>query len=108
MPKSFDNFPIFFTENEKAMLKGTGMVNMIDEEKRKIKEDFDKIFNEAPLLSLKLQQFSLEEFAQAVMIMKSKGVKMTIKGQETLGLVPMQYLFDHSEDSVQVEQKFDD
>ena len=32
MPNSFDNFPIFFTESDKDLLKGTGMVEMIDRE----------------------------------------------------------------------------
>ena len=114
MPKSFENFPIFFTDKDKASLKGTGMVEMIYEETRMIQEDFDMICEEvadkqkASYFKSLVSEFSLREFAHAMMIIKSKAIKMRIKGKETLGLVPMQDLFDQSPDSVSVEQGFDD
>ena len=55
MPKSFENFPIFFSQKDKDFLKGTKMLEMIKQEIKEIEDDYDTICKELPLLKYKLQ-----------------------------------------------------
>jgi len=71
MPKFFKNFPIFFTQKDKEFLKGTKLLEMIDKERKEIMEDFDMICKEVPELN---GHFTLKEFAEAMMIVKSRAV----------------------------------
>jgi histone-lysine N-methyltransferase SETD3 len=43
LPKSFENFPIFFTPEEKEWLKGSPFLDQVEEKIEDIKTDFDLI-----------------------------------------------------------------
>ena len=60
MPKSFDNFPIFFSEKELNMLKGTDLPELIKLENKKVEEDFNIIRNEVTELDSNI--FNEEQF----------------------------------------------
>lgn len=55
LPNSFENFPIFFSQKDKDFLKGTLMLEMIEQEIKEIEEDYDMICKELLLLSYKLE-----------------------------------------------------
>jgi len=43
LPKSFENFPIFFTPEEKELLKGSPFLDQVEEKIDDIKADYDLI-----------------------------------------------------------------
>lgn len=48
LPKSYSNFPIFFTEEERIWLKGSPFLDQILEKIEDIKADYDLICKEVP------------------------------------------------------------
>ena len=48
LPKGYSNFPIFFTEDEKAWLEGSAFLDQIHEKIEDIKSDYDLICKEVP------------------------------------------------------------
>jgi hypothetical protein len=48
LPKGFTNFPIFYTDEEKALLKGSPFQQMISEKIRDISLDYNLICEEVP------------------------------------------------------------
>jgi hypothetical protein len=43
MPKSFENFPTHFSQQDKDFLKGTKLLEMLEKEIKEIEEDYELI-----------------------------------------------------------------
>jgi len=43
LPKTFENFPIFFSPEEKDLLKGSPFLNQVEEKIEDVKTDYDLI-----------------------------------------------------------------
>ena len=48
LPKSYTNFPIFYTPEEKQLLKGSPFYDQISDKIKDIKKDYDLICDEVP------------------------------------------------------------
>ena len=48
LPSQLDNFPAFFSENERALLKGTQLLNMMEQETKDIEKDYNLICEVVP------------------------------------------------------------
>jgi histone-lysine N-methyltransferase SETD3 len=68
LPKNFDNFPIFFNEEEKAMLKGSPFLDQVQEKIEDIKTDYDLICKEVP----EFAQFPIKEYSEIRMMVSSR------------------------------------
>jgi histone-lysine N-methyltransferase SETD3 len=68
LPKSYTNFPIFFTEEEKAWLEGSPFLDQIAEKIDDIKSDYDLICKEVP----EYAQFPLKEYSEIRMMVSSR------------------------------------
>lgn len=91
LPKSFENFPIFFTPEEKEWLKGSPFLDQVEEKIEDIKTDFDLICEKVP----EYTQFNLKEFSEIRMMVSSRIFGMNIKGKKTDGFVPMADMLNH-------------
>ena len=91
LPKTFENFPIFFTDEEKEWLKGSPFLNQVEEKIEDIKTDFDLICEKVP----EYTQFTLKEFSEIRMMVSSRIFGMNIDGKKTDGFVPMADMLNH-------------
>lgn len=91
LPKTFENFPIFFTEEERAYLEGSPFLAQVLEKIEDIKTDYDLICSVVPEYS----QFTLNEFSEIRMMVSSRIFGMNIDGKKTDGFVPMADMLNH-------------
>jgi len=91
LPKTFENFPIFFTPEEKEWLKGSPFLDQVEEKIEDIKTDFDMICEKVPDYT----QFTLKEFSEIRMMVSSRIFGMNINGKKTDGFVPMADMLNH-------------
>ncbi len=91
LPKTFENFPIFFTPEEKDLLKGSPFLAQVEEKIEDIKTDYDLICEKVPEYS----QFSITEFSEIRMMVSSRIFGMNIGGKKTDGFVPMADMLNH-------------
>lgn len=68
LPKAFDNFPIFYTQEERAWLEGSPFQNQISEKIKDIQADYNMIVNEVP----DYREFSLKEYSEMRMMVASR------------------------------------
>lgn len=86
-----DNFPILYTEEEKQYLKGSKFLSMTNARITQIKKDYEIICKEVPDFA----QFSLKEYAEAIILVASRAYNLNIGGVETIAMVPYADMFNH-------------
>lgn len=91
LPKTFENFPIFFTPEEREWLKGSPFLDQVIEKIDDIKADYDLICDKVP----EYTQFTLKEFSEIRMMVSSRIFGMNINGKKTDGFVPMADMLNH-------------
>ena len=91
LPKTFENFPIFFTPEEREWLKGSPFLDQVIEKIDDIKADYDLICDKVP----EYTQFTLNEFSEIRMMVSSRIFGMNINGKKTDGFVPMADMLNH-------------
>ena len=91
LPKQFTNFPIFFTEYEKAFLNGSPFQLQIDEKIIDIKSDYDLICEEVP----EFAQFPLQEYSEMRMMVSSRIFGIQIENTSTDGFVAYADMLNH-------------
>ncbi|KAJ0400716.1 hypothetical protein P43SY_000621 [Pythium insidiosum] len=91
LPKTLSNMPIFWSDEELQWLKGSYIVQQIQERKAAIRKDYDAICRVDPTFA----RFSLERFSWARMIVCSRNFGLTIDGVKTAALVPFADMLNH-------------
>lgn len=91
LPKSYTNFPIFFTDEEKQWLKGSPFLDQVEEKIIDIKADYDLICKEVPEFS----QFPLKEYSEIRMMVSSRIFGIQIEGVKTDGFVAYADMLNH-------------
>jgi len=91
LPKSFDTFPIFYSEEEKEWLIGSPFLNLVNEKIGDIEIDYKAIIEVAP----EFEEYTLEEFSWARMCVCSRIFGMQIDGVKTDGFVPLADMLNH-------------
>ena len=91
LPKSFENFPIFFTEEEKKELEGSPFLKQVEEKIDDVKTDYDNICDKVP----EYENFPFTRFSQIRMMVSSRIFGMNIEGTKTDGFVPMADMLNH-------------
>ena len=92
MPKSFDEFPIFFSEDDKMWLKGSPFLDQIDNRLDDIMFDYDLICEKVP----EYNKFSFKDYSEARMIVSSRVFSFDINGVMTGGFVPYADMLNHN------------
>ncbi len=91
LPKSYTNFPIFFTEEEKKELEGSPFLDQIEEKIVDIKADYDLICREVP----EFAQFPIREYSEIRMMVSSRIFGIQIEGVKTDGFVAYADMLNH-------------
>ncbi len=91
LPKSYNNFPIFFTEEENKWLIGSPFLNQIKEKINDIKKDYKLILSAYP----DFEKFSLEEFSQMRMAVSSRIFGIKVEGKKTDCFAPLADMLNH-------------
>ena len=90
-PKDVSCFPMFYTEEEKNMIKGSEMLKQVYDELEEIKSEYSKIAEAVP----EFKQFSLEEYTRYKTLTISRIFYVTIHGVEDRIMVPLADMFNH-------------
>ena len=91
LPKSYLNFPIFYTEKELNILEGTKFKKLINEKKEEIKKDYKILCQKIELFS----QYSIEQFCKIRCIISSRLFGLIIKGKKNDIIAPFADLLNH-------------
>ena len=91
LPKTMENFPIFFSAEEEALLEGSPFLEQVKDKRRDIEKDYETIAEVAP----ELREWTLREFSEVRMMVSSRIFGMNIEGQKTDGFVPMADMLNH-------------
>jgi histone-lysine N-methyltransferase SETD3 len=91
LPKSYSNFPIFFSEEEKSWLKGSPFLNLINDKKSDILADYKTILSVAP----EFEKYSLDEFSEMRMAVSSRIFGIKIEGKKTDCFAPLADMLNH-------------
>ena len=91
LPKSYLNFPIFYTEKELNILEGTKFKKLINEKKEEIKKDYEILCQKIELFS----QYSFEQFCKIRCIISSRLFGLIIKGKKNDIIAPFADLLNH-------------
>ncbi len=95
LPKNFDNFPIFWNEEDKKYLENSYLLSEIDTRKNILIKDYNK-------LCIILKEFdfsnicSLQMFLQLRLIVGSRNFGLWIDGKKQATMVPLGDLLNHS------------
>ena len=91
LPKTMENFPIFFSESEEVHLEGSPFLEQVKDKRRDIEKDYETIAAVAP----ELREWTVREFSEVRMMVSSRIFGMNIEGQKTDGFVPMADMLNH-------------
>ncbi|KAG7338099.1 rubisco LSMT substrate-binding domain containing protein [Nitzschia inconspicua] len=91
LPKTLSNMPIFWSQEELDYLKGSYLLQQIDDRNEAIAEDYYAICQIAPLAKI----CTLDEFKWARMCVCSRNFGLQIDGHRTSALVPHADMLNH-------------
>ncbi len=91
LPQNYDNFPIFFSEEENQYLIGSPFLISIEEKIRDILHDYKLIIAVAP----EFEEFSLKEFSQMRMAVSSRIFGIKLNGRKTDCFAPLADMLNH-------------
>jgi len=92
LPTTLRNMPIFWTKDELELLKGSHIVNQINDRITAINEDYNNILSVIPEFS---NIATRQEFQWARMIVCSRNFGLLINGVRTSALVPYSDMLNH-------------
>ena len=94
LPKSYDNFPAFFTDEEKTWLAGSPFLDELNDKVAEIQTAYDTICEAVPEYAA---AFSHKQFSEMRMLVASRIYGLTMEdGKETDAFVPYADMINHS------------
>jgi histone-lysine N-methyltransferase SETD3 len=91
LPKSTDNFPIFFTKEERKWLIGSPFLQQVESKIEDVAKDYQTIVNDVP----EFTKYSLKEFSHVRMLISSRIFGINVNGKKTDSLVPLADMLNH-------------
>lgn len=89
VPSKFPGMPLFYDHRHLSYLKGTHIWPMISQQKRQVFEDYHVVRDLLP-------GTTLAEFSLARMSVVTRVYKLQVDGYETLGMVPLADMLNHT------------
>jgi len=86
-----EDFPVYFTEAERAYLTGSPFLEYVDVEIEDIRYDYSLIAREIPEFA---DKYSLDDYKKAKMLVISRNFGVTMNGTETNLQVPLADMFN--------------
>lgn len=91
LPESFDNFPIFWGKDKLAWLRGSSLVDEIQERRKNMRSDYQTICHAVP----EFEQFTFEEFLWCRTAVGSRNFSIIVNGQKVTAMVPLADMLNH-------------
>jgi histone-lysine N-methyltransferase SETD3 len=91
LPENYENFPIFFNDEEKKWLDGSPFLYQINEKLNEIETDYKTIRHKIPEFEI----FSLKEFSDARMVVSSRIFGIKINNKKTDCFAPLADMLNH-------------
>lgn len=91
LPDNYDSFPIFYTEKEEKLLKGTVFLQRIIQKKKEMNQDYIILCS----VIKDFIRFSYVNFCKARMIVSSRMFGVKINNKKTDALVPYADMLNH-------------
>ena len=91
LPKSTNNFPIFFTPEERTWLTGSPFLQQVETKIEDVSRDYQTIIDTVPEFS----QFTLKEFSHVRMLISSRIFGINVNNVKTDSLVPLADMLNH-------------
>lgn len=91
LPKGFNNFPIFYSQEERQLLQGSPFQNQISDKIKDIQADYAMICREVP----EYKQFPLKEYSEFRMMVASRIFGIQINGHKTDAFVAYADMLNH-------------
>lgn len=91
LPKSYDNFPMFYTQEELDLLKNSVFEKILENNKKKLKEDYDILVEKIDFL----RDIPYVKYLESRIITSSRVYSIKIHGEPSLAMVPYADLFNH-------------
>lgn len=92
LPETLSNMPIFWSPEELGYLKGSYLLEQIDERNAAIETDYESICNVVPHFR---SYSTLQEFKWARMCVCSRNFGLVVNGLQTAALVPYADMLNH-------------
>jgi len=105
MPKSVDNFPVYYKENELKYLDASFFIEEIRIFKEDIKTDYDRVCKIIPELS---KMATLDDFMRTRCLVNSRIFGTFINDQENDSIIPFADMFNYSRLTSMTKWYFDD
>lgn len=91
LPQDYSNFPVFFTDHEIKLLEGSPFKSQVEEKKKDILKDYEKICSLIP----EFKMFTYKDFSEIRMAVSSRIFGVKINGKKTDVLAPFADLLNH-------------
>jgi histone-lysine N-methyltransferase SETD3 len=91
LPKSYNNFPVFYQPEEFNELEGSPFLEQIYQKINDIKTDYNLIYKAEP----DFKKYSFEEFMQMRMAVSSRIFGIKVNGRKTDCLAPLADMLNH-------------
>lgn len=98
LPNDFQSYPLFYTDQELRLLRGSMMEDYIQSWRMKYTEDYNSINN---------PEFSLDNYMKCRIIIRSRNFFSGFNGKETNMVVPLSDLFNFKPSGVKVKSFYD-
>jgi len=90
-PRDVSCFPMFYSKEERKLLRGSIMISHIDDEIEEIEQEYKKIVEAVP----EFKQFTLEEYMKNKTLIISRIFYVTMHGVVDRIMVPLADMFNH-------------
>ena len=91
LPKNYNNFPIFYSDEEKEWLRGSPFLNQIKDKINDILMDYKMIIGVAP----EFEKYTSKEFSEMRMAVSSRIFGIRVNGKKTDCLAPLADMLNH-------------
>lgn len=91
LPEAFPHVPLFFGDSERALLKGSFLLTLLEFQGYTLRQDHALLCQKVP----GYERFSLEEFAWARLSVSSRNFGLKVGGLQGRALVPLADMLNH-------------
>jgi len=95
-PRDVCHFPIFYTNEEKSLLKGSPILQHIEEEIKEMTEEYEAIVSAVP----EFREFSLEEYMKNKTLVISRVFCVKMNGVVERVIVPLADMCNHNNEQI--------
>tara|TARA_B110000208_G_scaffold165791_1_gene204259 strand:- start:318 stop:2240 length:1923 start_codon:yes stop_codon:yes gene_type:complete len=94
LPKDLSNFPVYWTEEEMALLRGSALHREVAQRRANIKKDFEVLSRRIPALR-SYSCWTYDDFLWCRTMVASRNFSITVNGEPRTAMVPQADMLNH-------------